>query len=253
MPPFAGKVAFVTGGGSGIGRATAIAFAREGAKVAVAGRRSDAGQETIRLVREAGSDGLFIQTDVRREADVRAAVERTVTAFGRLDFAFNNAGMFGETPDLTQQTEEEFDRVMSVNVKGVWLGMKYEIRQMLQNGGGSIVNNSSMLGKVGFAGAVICVASKHAVLGLTKAAALTYATDGIRVNAVCPGVIEETDMHNVGVGANEPLEKTMRSMHPVGRFGKPAEVASAVLWLCSKGAAFVNGQGLSVDGGYTVA
>lgn len=234
-----------------MGRATAIAFAKEGAKVVVASRRTDEGQETIRMVKKAGSNGQFIKTDVTKEADVRTAVEQTVATFGRLDFAFNNAGIFGETPDLTEQTEEEFDRVMSVNVKGVWLSMKYELRQMLQNGGGSIVNNSSGLGVVGMPGASIYVASKHAVIGLTKAAALTYAKRGIRINAVCPGVIEETDMHNAGVGANEQFKQMMLGMHPVGRFGKPAEVASAVIWLCSEGAGFVTGHSLLVDGGLT--
>jgi NAD(P)-dependent dehydrogenase (short-subunit alcohol dehydrogenase family) len=155
MAQFTGKVALITGGSSGMGRETAGAFAKEGAKVVVASRRSDEGQETIRLVRQAGGDGLFVKTDVAKEADVRAAVEQTVAAFGRLDFAFNNAGLFGEKPDLTEQTEDEFDRVMAVNVKGVWLGMKYQVRQMLKNGGGSIVNNSSGLGVVGMAGAPI--------------------------------------------------------------------------------------------------
>jgi NAD(P)-dependent dehydrogenase (short-subunit alcohol dehydrogenase family) len=253
MPQFTGKVALVTGGSSGMGRATAVAFAKEGAKVVVASRRSDEGQETIRLVRQAGSDGLFVKTDVTKEADVQAAVEQTVAAFGRLDFAFNNAGIFGETPDLTEQTEAEFDKVMSVNVKGVWLCLKYQVRQMLKNGGGSIVNNSSGLGVVGMVGAPIYVASKHAVIGLTKAAALTYAKNGIRINVVCPGVIEETDMHNAGVGANEQFKQMMLAMHPVGRFGKPAEVASAVIWLCSEGAGFVTGHSLLVDGGFTAS
>lgn len=253
MAQFTGNVALVTGGSSGMGRETAVAFAKEGAKVVVADRRSDEGQETIRLIRQAGSDGLFVKTDVAQEADVRAAVEQAVAAFGRLDFAFNNAGIFGEKPDLTEQTEDEFDRVLDVNVKGVWLGMKYQVRQMLKNGGGSIVNNSSGLGMVGMAGAPIYVASKHAVIGLTKAAALTYAKSGVRINAVCPGVIEETDMHNATVGSNERFRQAMLAMHPVGRFGKPGEVASAVIWLCSEGAGFVTGHSLLVDGGFTAS
>jgi len=253
MGQFTNKVALVTGGSSGMGRETAVAFAKEGAKVVVASRRRDEGQETIRRVREAGSDGLFVKTDVTKEADVRAAVEQAVAAFGRLDFAFNNAGIFAEKPDLTEQTEDEFDRVMGVNVKGVWLGMKYQVRQMLKNGGGSIVNNSSSLGVVGLAGAPIYVASKHAVIGLTKAAALTYAKAGVRINAICPGGIEETDMFNAGIASNEQLRQAMLAMHPVGRFGKPAEIASAVIWLCSEGAGFVTGHSLRVDGGYTVS
>jgi len=253
MGQFTNKVALVTGWSSGMGRETAVAFAKEAAKVVVASRRRDEGRETIRLVREAGSDGLFVKTDVTKEADVRAAVEQAVAAFGRLDFAFNNAGIFAEKPDLTEQTEDEFDRVMGVNVKRVWLGMKYQVRQMLKNGGGSIVNNSSSLGVVGLAGAPIYVASKHAVIGLTKAAALTYAKAGVRINAICPGGIEETDMFNAGIASDEQLRQAMLAMHPVGRFGKPAEIASAVIWLCSEGAGFVTGHSLRVDGGYTVS
>jgi len=251
MAQFIGKVALVTGGSSGIGRETAIAFAKEGAKVVVASRRSDEGHETIWLIREAGSNGLFVKTDVTKDADVRAAVEKTVAAFGRLDFAFNNAGTFGENPDLTEQTEDEFDRTMDVNVKGVWLGMKYQVGQMLNNGGGCIVNNGSDLAVVGMAGAPIYVASKHAVIGLTKATALAYARSGIRINAVCPGVIEGTDMHDAGIGANEQTRQVIMAMYPIARFGKPSEIASAVIWLCSEGAGFVTGHSLLVDGGYT--
>lgn len=251
MAQFIGKVALVTGGSSGIGRETAIAFATEGAKVVVANRRSEEGNETIRLMREAGGDGLFVKTDVTKDADVRAAVEKTVAAFGRLDFAFNNAGIFGEKWDLVEQTEEEFDRTMDVNVKGVWLGMKYQVGHMLNHGGGCIVNNGSDLSVVGMAGAPVYVASKHAVIGLTKAAALAYAKAGIRINAVCPGVIEGTDMHRAGIGANEHSRKVWMAMVPVGRFGKSSEIASAVIWLCSEGAGFVTGHSLLVDGGYS--
>jgi NAD(P)-dependent dehydrogenase (short-subunit alcohol dehydrogenase family) len=248
---FSGKVAFVTGATSGIGRAVAIAFASEGARVVVTGRREEQGQETVQRLKEAGGQGTFIRTDVTRAADVSAAVAQTVDLYGRLDCAFNNAGYFGEALDLTEQTEEQFDRTLNTNLKGVWLCMKHQIPHMLKNGGGSIVNDASTLGVVGMAGGALYAASKHAVIGLTKAAALAYAKAGIRINAVCPGVIAETDMHNASAGTDEELKQLLLRLHPIGRFGKPEEVASAVLWLCSEGARFVTGHALMVDGGYT--
>jgi NAD(P)-dependent dehydrogenase (short-subunit alcohol dehydrogenase family) len=251
MSNFTGKVALITGGTSGIGRATAIAFAQEGASVVVAGRRQTEGDQTIRLVKEAGGDAVFVETDVTQEADVRAMVEKTIATFGRLDFAFNNAGAFGEAPALIEQTEAQYSHMMDVNVKGVWLSMKYEAMQMLKQGAGAIVNNSSGFGLVGAAGEPLYAASKHAVVGLTKATALEFAKSGIRVNAVCPGVVSETDMHAMSVGSSEQIKDYMLSAHPVGRFGKPSEIASAVIWLCSDGAAFVIGQALAIDGGAT--
>jgi NAD(P)-dependent dehydrogenase (short-subunit alcohol dehydrogenase family) len=249
MASLTGKVAIVTGGSSGIGRATAIAFAREGAKVAIASRREEEGEETVRLVKEAGSDGFFVKTDVAKAADVSAMVEKTVQQYGSLDYAFNNAGIEEAPTSLVEQTEETFDRIVNINIKGVWLSMKYQIPQMLKNGGGVIVNTSSVGGLIGVPGVPIYVASKHAVLGLTKSAALEYAKQGIRINAVSPGAIE-TEMFDRF--ADDPqMRGQMAAAHPVGRVGKAEEIASAVLWLCSDGASFVTGQTLTVDGGFT--
>jgi NAD(P)-dependent dehydrogenase (short-subunit alcohol dehydrogenase family) len=225
MALFGGKVALVTGGGSGIGRATAIAFARAGAKVVVAGRRAKEGEETVSLVRESGGEGLFVRTDVSREADVRAMVAHAVEAFGRLDYAFNNAGVEQNIGPLAGQTEEAFDEVMSTNVKGVWLSMKYEIPQMPKHGG-AVVNNASVAGVVGFPGAPLYSASKHAVVGLTRSVALEYARLGVRVNAVCPGVVE-TEMVGRVFGGDDSLREHMMAMHPMHRFGTPEEVAEA--------------------------
>lgn len=252
MSSFAGKVALVTGGTSGIGRATAIAFAQNGAKVAIAGRRKTEGEETLQRVKEAGGDGMFIETDVSQEADVQTMIDTIISTFGRLDFAFNNAGVFGETPSLIEQTQDQYNRMMDVNVKGVWLSMKYEAAQMLKQGTGAIVNNSSAFGLVGAMLAPLYVASKHAVLGLTKSSALEFAKSGIRVNAVCPGVVSDTEMYPISVGASEQVSDYMLSVHPIGRFGKSSEIANAVMWLCSEESAFVTGQAISIDGGFTV-
>jgi NAD(P)-dependent dehydrogenase (short-subunit alcohol dehydrogenase family) len=244
MSKFAGKVAIITGGSLGIGRATAIAFAQQGAKVVVADYSE--GEQTVRLVQEIGGDGLFIRTDVSKEADVQAMVEKTVEAYGRLDYAFNNAGIAQEMSSLVEQTEEQFDRIINVNVKGVWLCMKFQIPLMLKNGGGAIVNNSSGAGVVGIFGMPIYSASKHAVLGLTKSVALEYAKSGIRINAVCPGIIE-TDMF-ARYGSGDMALEVM----PIGRIGKPSEIANIATWLCSEEASFVTGHALIADGGYTV-
>lgn len=239
------KVAIVTGGSSGIGRATAVALANQGAKVTVAARRSKEGEETVHLIKEAGSDGIFVKTDVANENDVRSLVEKTVKQYNRLDYAFNNAGIEEMTTPLVDQTSKVFDQIMNVNVKGVWLSMKYEIPEMIRTGGGAIVNTSSGAGVVGYPQQPIYIASKHAVLGLTKSAALEYAKSGIRINAIAPGVTETEMVERV----DKQLIEHLKSITPIGRIGDPQEIANAVVWLLSDKASFVLGHTLLVDGG----
>jgi NAD(P)-dependent dehydrogenase (short-subunit alcohol dehydrogenase family) len=244
-----GKVGIVTGGTSGIGRAAAVLFAKAGAKVVVAGRREEQGKETINLVRAAGGDALFVKTDVSRAAEVKALVQKTVEKFGRLDVAFNNAGIEGHWIPITEQSEEDWDRVIDINLKGTWLCLKYEIQQMLKQGsGGAIVNMASVAGFIGSAGVATYCASKHGVMGLTKAAALETARSGIRINVVCPAVIE-TPMGERAFGAPE-MKKFALGLHPMGRFGKPMEISEAVVWMCSDRASFMTGQSLVLDGGF---
>jgi NAD(P)-dependent dehydrogenase (short-subunit alcohol dehydrogenase family) len=244
-----GKVGIVTGGTSGIGRETTLLFAKAGVKVVVAGRREKEGEETIELVRAAGGDGLFVKTDVSKSSEVEALVRQTVETFGRLDVAFNNAGTEGVWVPIARQSEVDWDRTISINLKGVWLCLKYEIRQMLKQGGaGAIVNMASVTGLVGSAGAGAYSASKHGVIGLTKTAALETAQNGIRINAVCPAVIE-TAMGDRLFGA-PAVHKYVLGCHPIGRFGRPAEIAEAVLWMCSDSASFMTGQCLVLDGGF---
>lgn len=243
-----GKVGIITGGTSGIGREAAVLFAKAGAKVAVAGRRELEGKETIDLVRTAGGEGLFVKTDVSRAAEVEALVRKTVEKFGRVDVAFNNAGIEGNWLPIVEQPEEDWDRTIDINLKGVWLCLKYEIQQMLKQGsGGAIVNMASVAGLMGSAGAATYCASKHGVMGLTKSAALETAKNGIRVNVVCPAVIE-TPMADRIFGEPE-MNKFALGLHPIGRFGTPREVAEAVLWMCSDRASFMTGQSLVLDGG----
>ena len=244
-----GKVALVTGGTSGIGRETAILFAKAGAKVVVAGRREPEGQETIELVRAAGGEGLFVRTDVSKASEVDALIQKTVEKFGRLDVAFNNAGVEGAWVPIARQSEEDFDRTIGINLKGVWLCLKFEIRRMLRQGsGGAIVNMASTMGLIGTAGAAAYSASKHGVIGLTKTAALETARNAIRINAVCPAAVD-TSMSERLFGVPQ-VHKAVLAHHPIGRFGKAHEVAEAVLWMCSGRASFMTGQTLILDGGF---
>ena len=243
-----GKVALVTGGGSGIGRATALVFAREGAKVVVADVTEAGGLETVEQVTAAGGAATFMRADVSNPAEVEAMVSRAVEAYGRLDCAFNNAGIEGSGKSTTACIEEDFNRTIAVNVTGVWLCMKSEIRRMLGQGSGAIVNTASAAGLVGVPSMPDYVASKHAVVGLTKTAALEYAKSGIRVNAVCPGVVQTSMVERVLQRA-PGFDEVALASEPIGRFGQPAEIGEAVVWLCSDAASFVTGIPLSVDGG----
>ena len=247
-----GKVALITGGGSGIGRCTALSFVKAGAKVVVADVRVEAGQDTVKMIEEAAGEARFVKADVSQADEVEALVARTVEAYGRLDCAFNNAGIEGDPllASVTGCTVDEWDRVLSINLKGVWLCMKYEIPQMLNQGAGSIVNTSSVAGLGGttWVGTTAYVASKHGVIGLTKAAALAYARAGIRVNAVCPGVVR-TPLVERHLQADPELEALLVAKEPVGRIAQPEEVAEAVVWLCSDAASFVTGHPLVIDGG----
>lgn len=245
---FQEKVAIVTGGSFGIGRATAIAFADRGAKVAIVDYIED--NETLNHIQAAGGEAIFVKCDVSKGADVKAMIEKVMAAYGRLDYAFNNAGIEGASAPTHECTEENWERTIGVNLKGVWLCMKYEIQQMLKQGKGAIVNCASIAGLVGFQGLPVYVASKHGVVGLTKTAALEYAKSGIRVNAVCPGVIK-TNMVDRITGREKEVEKQFEDMEPVGRMGQPEEVAEAVIWLCSDAASFVTGDAMAVDGGWT--
>ena len=242
------RVAIITGGGSGIGRGTAIAFAREGALVSVADISVQKGEQTVRLIKENGHDAVFIQCDVSKAADVKAMVNKTVEVYGRLDCAFNNAGIPGETMPIVDYPEEVWHQLIGVNLTGVWLCMKYEIAEMLKQGKGAIVNTASVQGLIGGPGFSAYTASKHGVVGLTKTVALEYAKAGIRANAVCPGVIE-TPIHEAVLAKHPEMEEPLINMHPVGRIGKVEEVSEAVVWLCSDSASFVVGHAMAIDGG----
>jgi NAD(P)-dependent dehydrogenase (short-subunit alcohol dehydrogenase family) len=244
-----GKVALVTGGGSGIGRASALALAQEGARVVVADIAALDGETTVQMIKEAGGEALFVRTDVTRADEVEALIATIVETYGQLDCAHNNAGIEGILAPVADCTEENWDRVIAVNLKGVWLCMKYEIPQMQKRGGGAIVNTASMHGLAGGPRNPAYVASKHGVVGLTKSTALAYAQAGIRVNAVCPGYIRTPMLERV-LSADPSLEARMLTLEPVGRLGSPEEVAAAVVWLCSDAASFVTGHTMVVDGGY---
>jgi NAD(P)-dependent dehydrogenase (short-subunit alcohol dehydrogenase family) len=244
-----GKVALVTGGTSGIGRDTAVLFAKAGAQVVVAGRREAEGEETIELIRAAGGDSLFVKTDVSKASEVELLIKKAVEKFGRLDIAFNNAGIEGTWVPIVRQSEEDWDKIIATNLKGVWLCLKYEMQQMLKQGaGGAIVNMGSVTGLIGSVGAAAYSASKHGVIGLTKSAALENAKSGIRINAVCPG-FTETPMAD-RIFRVPQIHKHVLSCHPIGRLGRPLEIAEAVVWMCSDRASFMTGQSLVLDGGY---
>jgi NAD(P)-dependent dehydrogenase (short-subunit alcohol dehydrogenase family) len=243
-----GKIALVTGGGSGIGRATALTFAREGAKVVVADVVVEGGEDTVGQIKAAGGEAMFVKTDVARAAEVDAVVKAAVATHGRLDCAFNNAGVEGMLQTTVEYGEAHWDRVLAINLKGVWLCMKYEIAQMLKQGSGAIVNTASAAGLVGFPHLSAYVASKHGVVGLTKTAALEYAKAGIRVNAVCPGGIR-TPMLERAFKMMEGFAEAAVASEPVGRLGQPGEIAEAVVWLCSDAASFITGVPMAVDGG----
>ncbi len=247
---FENKVALVTGGSFGIGRATAIAFAKRGAKVIVADWVEDKKEATLKEIKEAGSEGIFVHIDVSKANDVGAMIEKAIAVFGHLDLAFNNAGIEGNMAPVHECTEENWDKTIAINLKGVWLCMKQEILQMQKVGKGAIVNCASVAGLSGFAGLAAYVASKHGIIGLTKTAALENAKTGIRVNAVCPGVIH-TAMIDRLTGSDKEVEKQYIAMEPLGRMGQPEEVAEAVIWLCSDAASFVTGHAMTVDGGFT--
>lgn len=242
------KVVLVTGGSSGIGRATALACAREGAKVAVADIVIAGGEETAQLVKDAGGEAIFIKADMTKAADLEAMVDTIVETYGRLDCAHNNAGIEGALGKTSNYDEAEWDKVIAINLTGVWLCMKYEIPQMLKNGGGSIVNTASAAGLLGVPNMPAYAASKHAVVGLTKTAALEYAKAGIRVNCVCPGIIQ-TPMVSRLTGERPGMFEKIATAEPIGRIGKPEEIAESVVWLCSDLASFVTGHAMSVDGG----
>jgi NAD(P)-dependent dehydrogenase (short-subunit alcohol dehydrogenase family) len=241
------KVALITGGAFGIGRATAVAFAKRGDVVIIADLKED--EETLRLVKKEGGSGIFINCDVSNDSQVKSMMDNILKSYGRLDYAFNNAGIEGVSGLTHECTESNWDKTIAINLKGVWLCMKYEIPIMLKQGKGSIVNNASVAGLVGFATLPAYVATKHGVIGLTKTAAIEYAKHDIRVNAVCPGVIKTAMIDRI-TGNDKAVEKQFEDLEPVGRLGLPEEVAEAVCWLCSDSSSFVTGDAIEVDGGF---
>jgi NAD(P)-dependent dehydrogenase (short-subunit alcohol dehydrogenase family) len=250
---FTGKVALVTGDTTGIGRAAALAFARGGARVVIAGRRRVEGEGVSAEIAAAGGEGLFVACDIARESDVATLIAAALDRFGRLDCAFNNAGIEGVLgKPVHEQPLDEFDALMGVNLRGLFVCMKHEIAAMLARGGGAIVNTASILGQVGFAGSAPYVASKHAIIGLTRTAALDYATSGIRVNAICPGGVETAMLDRLAqaLGPADLVRQQLTALHPMARLSRPEEIAASVLYLCSDAACAITGHALAVDGGY---
>jgi len=244
------KVALVTGGSTGIGRASALAFAREGAQVIIADINVDEGHNTVESIKSSGGDASFLEADISNTLAAEALIDKIAADYGRLDCALNNAGVVGEQGFTADCSEENWDRVIGVNLKGTWLCMKYEIRQMLKQGSGSIVNVSSVTGKVGYPTLPAYVTSKHGIVGMTKVSALEYAKSGIRINAVCPGYVRTPMLEGVFDGWSSEIEDMISEHEPVGRIGKPEEIAEAILWLCSDAASFVTGHAMAVDGGF---
>jgi len=248
VPQYTGKVALVTGAGSGIGRASALAFAQLGAKVVVADVDEAGGNGTVEQIERMNTDAIFVRCNVAQRADVEALVNMAVQTFGRLDFAHNNAGVSGPQAAMAEYPEEAWDHVIDINLKGVWLCMKYQLQHMARQGGGVIVNTSSTAGVTGSRGVAAYVASKHGIIGLTRAAALEYARDNIRVNAILPGTIRTPLLDSFTGGDARVLDQFAEGI-PIGRLGTAEEVANTVAWLCSDGASLITGATIAVDGG----